>query len=137
MYGQNTSINLRLSSESASYEIEDAKDTSEARSIEDLIQQFFKKHRVSRLLSPWVPMLLITPLIIGPLVLFTLVWRTYLEGLILPYRPLYLFGVISLIIFGMYIIWSSRTEEPPEFSFIHSIIYFEKPKSHALITSAR
>jgi hypothetical protein len=117
---------------SATYSIQGARDISQAKSIEDTIVQFFRKHATSRICS-WVWGLgLGFALLIITLVDTSLMTSSFSIGNISPYGPLYLLIGICSIALIAYILWSSFTENTPSFSFIHSIIYLDHPHNNAV-----
>lgn len=124
------SVYLSFSDSSARYSINDAKNTGEARSFEDIILTFFKKHRVSRIFTSSTPYILSSPLLIGTILLFAMIIRSFTSGSYLQYRGVLLFGCICIVTFSLYAIWSSTTKETPPASFFHSILYIEQPKSN-------
>jgi hypothetical protein len=125
-------LHFRFSGETGKYSIYNARDTSEARSFEDLILTFFKKHRVSRVANLFLGEMLI--LMMSFFACFSLlqpVIQSFYFGRFLAYRGLYIFSAICLIALIAYIIWSNFTPDTPSFSFYHSLIWIEQPKTNA------
>jgi len=133
IYGQNRlSIYLGFSSFDADYKILYAQDMSQARSIEDIIIEFFKKYSVSPVFS-WIGAIVsgtflffVALLSIGPVV------SSYFQGTALTNRPFFLLIGISASVLVVYILRSVFTPEPPPISFVHSIVYFERRPNHAI-----
>jgi hypothetical protein len=121
----------------AAYRIEGAKNVDEARSIQDLVIEFRKKHRASPLLSA------IRGLMIMMIMLFALfmLWAapsslSPLKGNIVAERIL-LVATICVLAFVAYSIWAYLTSDTPSLSFHHSILYIGKePKNSVFLTLA-
>lgn len=124
-------IHFSFDNNSASYWIRDAADMDQARSIEDLIVAFFKKRSASRVFSPFVAVILGLLLVMLAFSEFGEVAK-HLRGDPIEYLPLQLFMSICSITFLLYIVWSSYTDETPSFSFFHSLIYVQEPRSNAV-----
>lgn len=126
----NTILNLIFGGNYSKYYIRNAKDTSQARSLGDMILTFFKKHRVSLIFNSMTPWLLSSPLVIGLAATVLPIVLSIYRGTVLPFRGVFVFGAICIVILIAYIIWSQYTTETPSASFFHCIIWLEKSKSN-------
>jgi hypothetical protein len=123
---------LHFSPETASYSISHAKNIDQARSVEDTITGFFGKYTTSRIFSPYIGLFL-------GMILFTVAFigiygvaLSYYRGNVLAFRPLILSAGICAAALVVYIPWSALTAESPPISFVHSIIYLDRPSSHSM-----
>ena len=125
-------ISFYFSSESAKYTISDAKDMNQARSIEDTITEFFKKHTMPRLFSPYVGIILAMSLFLVAFTQVEGVVSSYLRGSVLAYRPFVLLVGICAGVMSVYVAWSVMTAESPPISFVHSVVYLDKPTNNSM-----
>ena len=127
----NITIFLNLGDSYASYNVENARDTSQARSFEDIILTLFKKHRVSRLASPFSEIFVALSSLMAFLFTMSPLVQSVIQGKLLPYRGFYVFGAICILTLWAYVMWSHYTPDTPSMSFFHSIIWIEQPKTSA------
>ena len=106
----------------ARYSIYNASDTTEASSIKDVIVEFRKKHGTSRLLT-WTVGLFLG---VGLLFLAMVEFATLAMLLTGPYRSLNFIIALCSITFLAYMTWSFFTNDPPAFSFRHTLLYMGK-----------
>jgi hypothetical protein len=125
-------VYFHFSSEYARYSIGDAIDMNQAKLLEDTITEFFKKHTTSRLFSPFVGIFLAPILLFVPIIEAVLVTSPLTHGSVLAYRPFVLLTGICAVVLSVYVAWSALTAEPPPISFVHSIVYIDKPPNRAI-----
>jgi hypothetical protein len=138
IFGEKISIGFFFGESRASYRIIDAENTSQARSFEDLISTLFRKHRASIIFDQNTMLLMFSPIVLALFLTVYPIAHSVFVGSTLQYRGVYLFGAICTVVFLSYLIWSSYTSDTPSFSFFHSIIWIEEPKTNvtwALISS--
>ena len=130
IYSETLHFQFIFAGEYAKYYIRDAKDTSEARSFEDLILTAFKKHTVSRISNLFGEMLLVSASFLACFFILIPVVKSFYFGEFLAFREFYIFSAICLIAFVIYAIWTNYTPDTPSFSFYHSLIWIEQPKTN-------
>jgi hypothetical protein len=115
----------------ASYSIGYAKDTAEARSIEDVIVEFRKKHAAPRFFT-WLVGYFVALgifLMICALLLWIFLPPRFVSMPLLPVvaqRSLQIIVALCSTTFLAYLIWSYFTSEPPPFSFRYVLLYMDK-----------
>jgi hypothetical protein len=124
-------VHFLFSGEYGKFSIYNARDTGEARSFEDLILTFFKKHSVSRLANLFGEMLVGFTSFFACILLLKSVVQSFYFGQFLAFRELYIFSSICLIALLAYIFWTTYTSDTPSFSFYHSLVWVEQPKTNA------
>lgn len=124
------SIDINMTEDYAHFYVNNASDTSEARSFADIILTFFKNHGAPRLFNKLNEAFLEGLLIPLSLILVIAVIASFFNGTVFPYRGFFVFGAICLATFWAYIRWSDSTPDTPSMSFFHSIIWIEQPKTN-------
>jgi hypothetical protein len=113
----------------ASYTVYGTESVEEARSIEDLIVQFQKRHGAPRFLGGLSGFVMGLGLIIGLEIALSL---SIQHGLSLPIQRMLLATDLCIIASLGYIAWSYTTDEPPTISFRHAILYMEKEPQNSV-----
>lgn len=121
-------VHIFFFSSTATYTVDGAKDVAEARSIEDIVIQFQKRHGAPRILGGVSGF----GVGIGLVILFELALGLSVRGGWSASTQRVLFVTdLCLIASLAYIVWSYFTDEPPPSSFHHAILYMEKePKNN-------
>jgi hypothetical protein len=119
-------VNIDCDFAGADYVVDGAKDISEAKSIEELIIEFRRKHKASPILSLWPGYLICTIAGLGFLILSV---RIPMSSS--PVYHVFLVGAICTLSLLGYFVWASFTNETPPLSFRHFLLYMDsEPKNN-------